>query len=342
MLGLIGDLLDQGRIETGTLSVSPEPAEVAGLVDQARSTFLTGGGGHALAVDLPEDLPRVMADPGRIVQVLNNLFSNASRHSPESSPIRIAAARDGLHVAISVTDRGRGVPPDRLPHLFRKHGGAAAGEGERRPGGSGLGLSICKGLVEAHGGRIWAESAGAGRGTRFTFTLPVAEDAADRGRRRAEPLPPVRQGGRVDAHPRGRRRPAHPALRSGHPRRGGLRPGRDRRPGGAARAHQDAQAAARPDGPGAAGHRRHQADGRPARARGSAGHLHLGLRPGRDHRQGAGCGSRRLHRQALLAVGADGAGAGGPAAAGRTGTLPAGGAWQFTTRSAASPWPAAS
>ena len=120
-----------------------------------------------------------MADPGRIVQVLNNLFSNAARHSPESSPIRVAAARDGVRVAISVSDRGRGVPPDRLPHLFRKHGGAAAGEKERRPGGSGLGLSICKGLVEAHGGRIWAESAGVGRGTRFTFTLPVAEEAAD-------------------------------------------------------------------------------------------------------------------------------------------------------------------
>ena len=178
MLGLIADLLDQGRIETGTLSVSPEPAEMAGLVDQARSTFLTGGGGHALAVDLPEDLPRVMADPGRIVQVLNNLFTNAARHSPESSPIRIAAARDGVRVAVSVSDRGRGVPPDRLPHLFRKHGAAAAGEGESRPGGSGLGLSICKGLVEAHGGRIWAESEGPGRGTRFTFTLPVAEDAA--------------------------------------------------------------------------------------------------------------------------------------------------------------------
>ena len=178
MLGLIGDLLDQGRIETGTLSVSPEPAKVASLVDQARSTFLTGGGGHTVSIDLPEDLPRVMADPGRIVQVLNNLFSNASRHSPESSPIRVAAARDGLHVAISVSDRGRGVLPDRLPHLFRKHSGAPAGEGERQPRGSGLGLAICKGLVEAHGGRIWAESAGAGRGTRFTFTLPVAEDPA--------------------------------------------------------------------------------------------------------------------------------------------------------------------
>ena len=178
MRGLIGDLLDQGRIETGTLSVSLEPAEVAGLVDQARNTFLSGGSRHVLHIDLPEDLPRVMADAGRIVQVLNNLFSNASRHSPESSPIRVAAARDGVHVAISVSDQGRGVPPDRLPHLFRKHGGAAA-EGERGLGGSGLGLAICKGLVEAHGGRIWAESGGAGRGARFTFTVPVADDADD-------------------------------------------------------------------------------------------------------------------------------------------------------------------
>ena len=71
------------------------------------------------------------------------------------------------------------MPPDRLPHLFRKHSGAPASEGEHRFGGSGLGLSISKGLVEAHGGRIWAESAGVGRGTRVTLTLPVAEGAAD-------------------------------------------------------------------------------------------------------------------------------------------------------------------
>ena len=174
-LGLIADLLDQGRIETGTLSVSSEPADVFRLVDQARNTFLSAGGRHALEIDLPESLPRVMADRGRIVQVLGNLLSNAARHSPEASPIRIGAAWDGLQVAISVADQGRGVPPDRLPHLFRKHGGAAAGG---RPGGSGLGLAICKGLVEAHGGRIRAESGGAGRGTRFTFTLPAAEEAA--------------------------------------------------------------------------------------------------------------------------------------------------------------------
>ncbi len=181
-LGLIADLLDQGRIETGALSVSPEPAVVAHLVDQARNTFLSGGGKHALEIDLPEDLPRVLADPGRIVQVLGNLLSNAARHSPEASPIRVAAALDGLHVAISVSDQGRGVPPERLPQLFRKHGVAVAGEG--RLADTGLGLVICKGLVEAHGGRIRAESEGAGRGTRFTFTLPAAEDVSGAAPRR--------------------------------------------------------------------------------------------------------------------------------------------------------------
>ena len=82
MDGLIGDLLDAGRIDSGTLSVDPEPAEVAALVDRARTTFVSGGGRQAVRIDLPPDLPRVMADERRIVQVLNNLFSNASRHSP--------------------------------------------------------------------------------------------------------------------------------------------------------------------------------------------------------------------------------------------------------------------
>ena len=176
MDGLISDLLDAGRIETGTLSVEPEPAEVAALVDQARNTFLSGGGRHTLAIDLPADLPRVMADERRIVQVLNNLVSNAARHSPETSPIRIEAVRDGVHVAISVADEGRGVAPEVLPHLFHKYAGS---EGEHRRGGYGLGLVICRGLVEAHGGRIRAASGGTGQGTCFTFTLPVAPQASE-------------------------------------------------------------------------------------------------------------------------------------------------------------------
>ena len=170
MRGLVNDLLDAGRIEAGTLSVSPRACDVAGLVDIARNTFRSAGHPHALHVDLPPDLPPVTAEPRRIVQVLNNLLANAARNAPASSPIRIAAERDGVQVAVSVSDRGRGVAPERLQQLFRKHLSEDDGPGI----GGGLGLSICKGLVEAHGGRIRVESGGLGQGSRFTFTLPAA------------------------------------------------------------------------------------------------------------------------------------------------------------------------
>ncbi len=173
MRGLISDLLDAGRIETGTLSVTLENTAVATLVEQARKTFLSGGGRHIIQIDLPPDLPPVMADSRRIVQVLNNLLSNSSRNSPESSPIGISAVRDDVYVSISVSDKGRGVPPELLPPLFRKY--ARVDGGDRGIAGSGLGLAICKGLVEAHGGRIRAESGGPGMGAVFTFTIPVAE-----------------------------------------------------------------------------------------------------------------------------------------------------------------------
>ena len=173
MRGLIGDLLDVGRIESGTLSVAPQPVELTRLVERARSAFASGGARHAVSIDLPRNLPRVMADERRIVQVLNNLLSNAARHSPESSPIRVEAAPDGHHVAVTVADRGSGVPPHLLPHLFSKHAGVVGGKGSL---GAGLGLAICKGLVEAHGGRISARSGGRGQGTRIVFTIPAAEE----------------------------------------------------------------------------------------------------------------------------------------------------------------------
>ena len=173
MRGLIRDLLDAERIESGTLSVAAESSDVAGLVERARSTFLSGGGRHAVLVDLPAGLPPVMADRRRIVQVLNNLLSNAARHAPESTAIRVAAVREDAHVAVSVSDEGSGVAPELMPHLFSKHADA----GRSAATGRGLGLAICKGLVEAHGGRIRAESPGPGRGATFTFTLPVAGEA---------------------------------------------------------------------------------------------------------------------------------------------------------------------
>ena len=106
--------------------------------------------------------------------MLGNLLSNAARNSSESSVIRMSAVRDGIHVAFSVADEGRGIPAESLPLLFRKF---SKGQAEEQTGETGLGLAICKGIVEAHGGRIWAESDGPGMGARFTFTLPSFEDS---------------------------------------------------------------------------------------------------------------------------------------------------------------------
>ena len=180
MRELIDDLLDVARMETGALPVSPEPAEVVQLVDRARNTFLSGGGRNRLDISLEPELPLVMADRRRIAQVIGNLLSNAARHSPGSSAIRVSAAREGVHVAVSVTDEGRGIPAGQMRRLFRKFSMNAGEEGRR--GGAGLGLAICKGIVEAHGGRIWAESDGPGLGARFTFTVPAVEESAAGGR----------------------------------------------------------------------------------------------------------------------------------------------------------------
>ena len=179
MQGLVNDLMDAGRIDSGTLSVDPRPSHVADLVDQARRTFLSGGSVQSLRIDLPADLPRVMVDAGRIVQVLTNLLANAARHSPLSSAIHVSAVPDTRHVAISVADEGRGIAPEALPHLFRRRSPLAGRNEGRGLGGSGLGLLISKGLVEAHGGRIRAQSPGLGQGSRFTFTVPVAHGLDD-------------------------------------------------------------------------------------------------------------------------------------------------------------------
>ena len=174
MHALVADLLDVALIETGALQVSPQPAEVAVLVDRARNGFKSSGGRNNLAIDVEPDLPLVMADRRRIVQVLGNLLSNAARNSPESSVIRLTVAREDVHVAVSVTDEGRGIRAESLPELFRKFSRV---QSEEQGGDTGLGLAICKGIVEAHGGRIWAESDGPGLGARFIFTLPTVEAA---------------------------------------------------------------------------------------------------------------------------------------------------------------------
>ena len=169
---LVADLLDVARIESGELAVSPKPVEVGLLVDRARRVF-NRSASHTLEIDLDPNLPRVLVDERRVLQVLGNLLANAERHAPASTPIRIRAVRDGVYVSFSVSNEGDGIPVEALASLFQKF---SRGRSEEQGGDTGLGLAICKGIVEAHGGRIWAESEGPDGGALFTFTLPSVDD----------------------------------------------------------------------------------------------------------------------------------------------------------------------
>ena len=176
MRDLINNLLDLTRIEAGALSVDLEPTDLAAVVDQAKDAFSSSGHHISIEVGLASDLPRVWADRQRIAQVLYNLFSNASKFSREWSTIKVTASSQDLHVAVCVTDDGIGIAAERLPRLFTKFSHVHADGSQRY--GYGLGLAICKGIVEAHGGRMWGDSDGPGHGARFTFTLPAVDPAA--------------------------------------------------------------------------------------------------------------------------------------------------------------------
>ncbi|MXZ90529.1 MAG: response regulator [Chloroflexi bacterium] len=177
MRDLINNLLDLTRIETGTLSVVAEPTDLSDVIDQARNAFLSGGYRNTIEVDVSPELPRVSADRQRLVQVLHNLFSNASQYSREWSVIAVEARAEDLHVAVSVIDEGAGISAENLPRLFSKFSRIEV-EGRPEVNRHGLGLAICRGIIEAHGGRISATSDGENRGTRFTFTLPVVDPVA--------------------------------------------------------------------------------------------------------------------------------------------------------------------
>ncbi len=176
MRGLINDLLDMTRIEAGTLSVNPTPGSLESIIEQAKNTFLSGGYQHNVKVEPAPILPRVWCDGQRIIQVLHNLFVNAAAYSRDWSTISVSAVLDDTHVAISVTDEGSGIAAEQLPLLFTKFSRRLPDETESATSGYGLGLAICKGIVEAHGGRIWAHSAGNGSGAQFTFTVPAVDE----------------------------------------------------------------------------------------------------------------------------------------------------------------------
>ena len=171
---MIQDLLDVKRMESGRLWLDPRPEAVTGLIADTIEMLrpLAEGSSIRLETHLMPDLPAVMADATRISQVLSNLVGNAVKFTPRNGMITISADRAEGEVRFSVIDTGPGIPAEQLPHIFGRFWQAKASD--RR--GIGLGLAIAKGIVEAHGGRIWVESS-VGLGSTFYFTLPVASQA---------------------------------------------------------------------------------------------------------------------------------------------------------------------
>ena len=177
MRNLINDLVDMTQIEAGTLSVTPQPTEVESLLDQATEAHNLEGSDDSIEVHLAPALPRVMADRRRILQVLGNLIAGVSRHSPKSSTIRVSALPEDVYVAVSVDNEGGGAPRTRPPNQLESLSRDSEEFVRKSKGIDDLGFAICEGIVEAHGGRIFAERR-AGSPSRFTFTIPAVDEVA--------------------------------------------------------------------------------------------------------------------------------------------------------------------
>jgi signal transduction histidine kinase len=183
MARLISDLLDWGRIEAGGLPLEPSVQAVTSLVMEAMESVrpLAEARGLRVTAELPDGDVRVRCDRTRVLQVLGNLLGNAVKFTPDGGLLTVGASEHQGEVWLWVKDTGTGIRPEALPHVFERYWQAKDAESR----GTGLGLYIAKGIVEAHGGRIWAKSE-LDQGSTFTFTLPVVAASTE-----AEPRPAV-------------------------------------------------------------------------------------------------------------------------------------------------------
>lgn len=177
---LVQDLQDLSRAEARQLSlhldvVAPEDIARAS-VDRLRPHFVEKA--LRLTCNIPSNLPPVSADLDRAVQVLSNLLTNALRYTPSYGNVALTVCRapEGSAILFKVADDGPGIAPEHLPHLFERFYRVDKSR-SRAAGGSGIGLTVAKALVEAMGGRIWADSPGLDQGSTFAFTLPIARRA---------------------------------------------------------------------------------------------------------------------------------------------------------------------
>jgi two-component system, OmpR family, sensor histidine kinase KdpD len=180
---MIDQLLDLSRLQAGSLRINPAPHTIDRILSTAMAQLQALTRNHALQIEVPADLPPVLADPQRVAQVLANLVSNAAKYSPPQSAINLSARHVDGQVEIDVSDEGPGVQPEDRAQVFEAFRRGSSNRAQHTKG-AGLGLAICKGLVEAHGGRIWIQDR-PGPGATFSFTLPLsnaklasAEDAA--------------------------------------------------------------------------------------------------------------------------------------------------------------------
>ena len=173
---LVDDLQELSRVEAGAYLLDIRPVAISTLVNTTLMRFLSQAKGKKIELlsDLQEGIPPVLADQDRITQVLTNLVGNALQYSPEGSQVIILASRHLDEIQVSVVDAGIGIPPEHIPHLFSRFYRVDKSRSRQAGGGSGIGLTIARHLVEAHGGHIWAESGGEGQGSKFTFSLKVA------------------------------------------------------------------------------------------------------------------------------------------------------------------------
>jgi K+-sensing histidine kinase KdpD len=165
---LVSNLLDMTRLEAGW-KIRRDWHPLEELVGVALASLESRLGNHEVTTDLPLDLPLIAGDGLLIQQVLVNLLDNAAKHTKPGTPIEVSAAASDELVAIAVADRGPGLDEDDVPRVFEKFYRGAGASAD----GLGLGLAICKGIVDAHGGRLWVENRPGG-GAVFHFTLPVA------------------------------------------------------------------------------------------------------------------------------------------------------------------------
>jgi histidine kinase len=174
---LVDDLQELSRVEARAYSLDLRPVDISSAVQTVIKRLAPQAEAKQIGLDadLVPDLPRLLADEDRLVQVLTNLTGNALQHTPENGRVIISARQSQPDVQVSVRDTGTGIPPEHLPHIFDRFYRVDASRSRRAGGGSGIGLTIARALVEAHGGRIWAESAGEGQGSVFSFTIPAAK-----------------------------------------------------------------------------------------------------------------------------------------------------------------------